>query len=283
MKGIILTNANYDTPSTLYQSSRLMDEFQKLGVDVTVLKNDGTFCNLNNTFDLDFCIFLDKDTLTAEFLERRGVRVFNSATSISICDDKVKTYLSLFDTGVVIPKTIGGVYRYVKCEASDNLLDYYERELSYPMVVKLNSSSLGEGVFLARDREQLKSILYNISDKPHHVQEFIGRGGEDYRLILVGGKVVATMKRSSDTDFRSNVELGGVATKVVLDAKYITLAERVAQKLSLDYCGIDIISNNDMPVLLEVNSNAYFGGIESVTGVNVARSYANHVLKVLKR
>ena len=139
MKGIILTNANYSTPSTLYQSSRLLEEFEKLGVDIAVMKNDGTFCNLNNTFDFDFCIFLDKDILTAEFLSMRGVKVFNSYESIRICDDKMMTYLSLLDTGINIPKTIAGVFRYVKSEASDTLLDYYESEFRYPMVIKLNT------------------------------------------------------------------------------------------------------------------------------------------------
>lgn len=284
MKGIILTNANYDTPSTRYQTKRLSEEFEKLGVKVTVQKNDGRLCTLSKCdFDFDFCIFLDKDVYTAEHLERRGVKVFNRAEAIKICDDKMQTYLSLLDTGVAIPNTVAGVYSYLKVAPSEDKIDYLETKLSYPMVVKLNSSSLGAGVFLARDRYELQKTLYEVSDKPHHVQEYVAKNiGEDVRVIVIGGKVVASMLRKSKGDFRSNVELGGTASPVTIPDSWLNVAERVADIIGLDYCGIDLLEGDNGAVVCEVNSNAFFGGIEEATGINVAGSYASHVLDKLK-
>lgn len=285
MKGIILKNANYDTPSTVYQANRLVEELSKLGVEVTVTKNDGSLCTLfEGDFDCDFCVFLDKDIYTAKFLESKGVRVFNSADSIRICDDKMTTYLTLLDTGVDIPKTVAGTFSYLTSAPSVEKVDYLENKLGYPMVVKLNSSSLGAGVYLARDRASLIDILSEVSNKPHHVQEYIAnRRGEDVRVILVGGKVVCAMRRHSDSDFRSNVELGGKAYPIKLSDEYKEVAEIVAKRLDLDYCGVDLLDGDSGALVCEVNSNAFFGGIETVTGVNVAKAYAEHIVNTLKR
>lgn len=283
MKGIILTNANYDTPSTRYQASRLLHEFQELGVEITVLKNDGSLCTLFERVDFDFCVFLDKDLYTAEYLSRSGVKVFNSPKSIRICDDKMLTYLALLDTGIAIPKTVAGVYNYQKRDVSLEKLAYLEKKLKYPMVVKLNSSSLGAGVFLARNKDELQKLLNEVSDKPHHVQEYVLEStGSDIRVIVVGGKVIASMLRRSESDFRSNVELGGKAEQIKLTTEYVELAEKASRVLGLDYCGVDILKGKSGPILCEVNSNAFFGGIEKVTGINVAKAYAEHVINVVK-
>jgi glutathione synthase/RimK-type ligase-like ATP-grasp enzyme len=106
----------------------------------------------------------------------------------------------------------------------------------------------------------------------------------DYRIIIVGGKAIAGMKRvNHQGDFRSNVALGGTGEKVEIPAKFISIAEKAASILALDYCGVDVLigPNDDEPILCEVNSNAFIEGIERVTGVNVAKAYALHIQKEL--
>ena len=55
-------------------------------------------------------------------------------------------------------------------------------------------------------------------------------------------------------------------------------AEKAAQALKLDYCGVDLLYGEDGPVLCEVNSNAFFEGLEAATGVNVAKLYAEYIV-----
>ena len=90
------------------------------------------------------------------------------------------------------------------------------------------------------------------------------------------------MKRKNLNDFRSNVELGGVGVKHEPTKEQIALAENCAKILNLDYAGVDILSDGINDYVCEVNSNAFFKGSESATGVNIAKLYAMHVISKLK-
>ena len=88
------------------------------------------------------------------------------------------------------------------------------------------------------------------------------------------------MLRKSDSDFRSNAELGGKGYIFTPSESFIALAEKVATVLDLDYMGADFLFGSDgEPILCEVNSNAFFGVMEQVSGVNVAKAYAEYIIK----
>ena len=92
------------------------------------------------------------------------------------------------------------------------------------------------------------------------------------------------MCRQNVKDFRSNIEIGGIGKKVELKQSYIEICEKVAQILNLDYCGIDLlIDNKNTPLVCEVNSNAFFGMFEQITGINVAKIYAQYIFESVKK
>ena len=105
--------------------------------------------------------------------------------------------------------------------------------------------------------------------------------GRDIRVIVIGGQCVAAMIRQSNGDFRSNLELGGVGIPMTPSPELKTLCERVAAVLRLDYCGIDVLFGENGYLICEVNSNAFFGGIESVTHINVAERYARYICSAM--
>ena len=90
-------------------------------------------------------------------------------------------------------------------------------------------------------------------------------------------------RRAQGDEFRSNVELGWVGVAVELPEAYKKAAELAATALGLDYCGVDLLETKAGPVLCEVNSNAFFEGFESATGINVAKSYAEHIVKEMQK
>ena len=108
-------------------------------------------------------------------------------------------------------------------------------------------------------------------------QRFIGKGGRDIRVMVIGGKALAAMERRNENDFRSNIELGGVGVGIELSESVREIAEGAARTLGLDYCGVDVLSDGRSFYICEVNSNAFFKGFYAATGVNVAKEYASYL------
>lgn len=291
MKGLILNNAYYETPSTSYQGERLAAELNKLGVLTDIKKNDffgakiegGKLKNVAEGYD--FCIYLDKDKYVSYTLEKCGLRLFNRHSAIQACDDKAVTFLYLANSGIPMPKTLPGLLCYdPNSHVSADTCEVLERELGYPMIAKQCFGSLGKFVYKIDNRAQLEALSEELKCTPHLFQQFIQESeGRDIRAIVIGGKVIAAMQRKSTTDFRSNIELGGVGTPIEIDSDLRNLCQKVATNLQLDYCGIDILYGKYGYTLCEVNSNAFFGGIEKVTGINIAKAYAEHILDNLKK
>lgn len=287
MKGIIINNAYFDTPATRYQSGRIKEELEKLGAETVIKKNDFFGAAIkdgkleNAVKGYDFCVYLDKDKYVSYALEKCGVRLFNSHTAIRLCDDKAETFLALANSGIPMPQTLPGLLCYTPdAKISPQTYEKIERELGYPLIVKQCYGSLGKFVYKIDGRKQLEEISEKLKCTPHLFQKFVAASeGRDIRVTVIGGKAVAAMKRVSKGDFRSNIELGGSGENYEIDDNLRGLCEKTAEILKLDYCGIDALFGEDGYLLCEVNSNAFFGGTERATGVNVAKIYARHILE----
>ncbi len=284
--GLILVNAYSTLPAALNQSERISAELEKLGAKTVILRNDFFPAVLDGgrierrLDNYDFCVYLDKDKYVSALLEKLGLRLFNRHGAIRVCDDKAETHIALAGHGIPMPTTITGTLCYdpeapVKADA----LDFIESRLGYPLIAKACYGSLGREVYKIDDRSRLEYIAEKLKCKPHLFQKCVAESlGRDIRVIVIGGKVAAAMKRVSGGDFRSNLELGGKGEPYTPDGELKTLCERVADMLKLDYCGIDILLGKEGYLVCEVNSNAFFGGIEKVTGINIAGLYSRHIL-----
>ena len=289
MKGVILTNP-YDTYSVQQRKAiRMQQELTALGVDVSVVPNDRFVAGVVNgeidcKLDADFVLFFDKDKYTGEMLERCGVRLFNSAKATAICDDKMLTHLTLAGHDIPMPDTLPGALCYnEKGEIAEQYLQQAIDRLGLPMVVKECYGSYGEQVYLVSDKQELKNKLSEIKTKAYLLQHFEQQScGKDLRVIVIGGKAVCAMLRENSHDFRSNVAHGGKATGVQISKTVAEKCEKAARVIGLDYCGIDVLLG-DSPKICEVNSNAMFEAMESATGVNVARLYAEHIVNCTKK
>ncbi len=286
-KGLILVNAYTRQQSSLNQSIRLKEELEKNGVDVDIKRNDCFIAQidndgeiLSNVKDYDFCIYLDKDKYVSLMLERSGLRLFNSHNAIQACDDKMQTAILLSQNSIPMPRTLPGLLCYENQKLNVKAIQNVGQILGFPVIIKSSYGSLGKDVYKANDIAELCEIAEKLKFSPHLFQQFIQESyGKDIRVIAIGGKVVAAMLRQSKGDFRSNLELGGEGKNIILSQEAKELCEKVADLLDLDYCGIDILQGNNKYYICEVNSNAFFGGIEAVTGINIAEKYASYICK----
>ncbi len=285
MKGMIITNPFGYPENSLLQAKRIRQEFINFGIDIPIV-NDACLkvmindCKIVKEFaDVDFAIYLDKDKYLSSILTKLNIRLFNSHNSIRVCDDKGETCLALINNCIPMPKTMFAPL----CYNQANKLDCAEKiisRLSLPVIVKESYGSMGCGVYKANTPQELACIIEKLKMKPHIYQEYMGsKKGVDVRVIVIGGKTICAMERFSETDFRSNIGQGGKGRKIILDKSFSDLAEKCANILELDYCGVDLLyDEKGNPCVCEVNSNAFFDGIEKVTGVNVAKAYVEYII-----
>lgn len=285
-KGLIITNAFSYRDSARYQCEKLINAFKSFDIELIhksnqellVYVNDDRIISSPELSDFDFIIYLDKDKYISLMLSKSHFRLFNSHESIDVCDDKMLTHIVLSNNGIKMPKTIS----YPLCYEFNNDMNYLKeikRILEFPFIIKENYGSLGQQVYLVENDIQLNKLEDELRYKPHIYQEYIKEAkGIDYRLILIGGDVVACMKRVNENSFKANVAQGGKGYNFTPSEKMKTIAKNTSMILGLDYCAIDFVVNkNDEPILIEVNSNAYFTEIEKVTGIDIAKHYASYI------
>lgn len=288
MKVLIVVNAYIKNKSQISQAERIAEELKKRGATAEIKKNFDLARIAGNSVKAekyDFCVFLDKDKVAARLLEKSGLRLFNTAAAIEVCDDKMLTNIALANCGFDIPDCIYAPLCYnAGSEINRAFLSEVVRKLGFPLVAKTNYGSLGAGVTLINGEGKLSVYERQNLLSPHFYQKYIDCGyGEDIRVIVIGGKAVCAMKRRNENDFRSNIELGGKGENYPLTKELAALCEGVAMTLKLDYCGVDILKGKDGKLYVcEVNSNAFFAAAERVCGVNVAGAYAEYMLKKSK-
>lgn len=208
--------------------------------------------------------------------EMQGVYTPISSIAITRSRDKLRTLQILSRSGVGIPKTV-----FMRNTMDiDGLIDEMGE---LPVVIKLASGTHGAGVVIADSKKAAKSVLqafYVMDDDGTNIlmQEFVRESaGTDIRALVVGGKVVASMKRQSlDDDFRSNLHQGGEGTSIKLTEEERKTARAAAKAMGLSVCGVDLMRSDRGPLVLEVNPSPGFG-IEKVTGRNVAEKIIEYV------
>lgn len=287
MNGIIITNQ--EIGHSKYKIERFKEEFSKLGVNLDVFANDGTLAVIrNNNIRInlpkaDFIIYLDKDIYLAKELEKNGYRLFNKADFIKLCDDKMLTNIACANAGIRMPKTFACPLFYSNEITDSNLtfLDNVIDELGFPLIFKRVYGSLGEGVHLVQSKEELINLYKEYCRQPLQFQEYISSSyGRSIRIIVMDEKVVGGFVRYNTADFRSNFGNTATGKKLENNGKYYDFASKIAKYLKIEYAGIDILfGENDEPVLCEINSNAFFEEFEKITGINVAKQFAEMVIK----
>lgn len=206
-------------------------------------------------------------TAVVRQFEMTGTYSINESVAISRSRDKLRSLQLLSRKGIGLPRT-GFAHR------PDNVADLIKNVGGAPLVIKLLEGTQGIGVVLAESKKTAESIIEAFMGLNANilVQEYIKEaGGADIRCLVVGGKVIAAMKRqAAEGEFRSNLHRGGSAEIVRLSAAERHTAIEAAKAMGLNMCGVDILRSNNGPLVMEVNSSPGLEGIENATGKDVA-------------
>lgn len=181
--------------------------------------------------------------------------------------DKLRSMQILARRGIDIPKT-------AVARGGEEINDLIEMVGGAPLIVKLARGSLGVGVVLAETKSAARAIIQAFLSQKVNVliQEYIAEAaGEDLRVFVIDGEVIAAMKRSApEGEFRSNIHLGGKTEVAKVTNKERNLAIRAAQAMNLQIAGVDILRSKRGPLVMEVNSFPMLEGIEEATGIDIA-------------
>jgi ribosomal protein S6--L-glutamate ligase len=206
-------------------------------------------------------------TAVVRQFEMMGTFCINESVAISRSRDKLRSLQLLSRKGIGLPRT-GFAHH------PDNVADLIKNVGGAPVVIKLLEGTQGIGVVLAETQKTAESIVEAFMGLKANIliQEYIKEaGGADIRCLVVGGKVVAAMKRqAAEGEFRSNLHRGGTAELVRLTPTERKTAVSAASIMGLNMCGVDILRSKNGPVVMEVNSSPGLEGIESATGKDIA-------------
>jgi ribosomal protein S6--L-glutamate ligase len=218
-------------------------------------------------------------TAVVRQFEMMGTFCVNESVAISRSRDKLRSLQLLSRKGIGLPRT--GYAHY-----PDRIDDLLNNVGGAPVVIKLLEGTQGIGVVLADTKKAAESIIEAFMGLKANilVQEYIKEaGGADIRCLVIGGKVVAAMKRqAAPGEFRSNLHRGGSAEVIKLTPAERKTAIDAARIMGLNMCGVDILRSNNGPVVMEVNSSPGLEGIEKATGKNVAKMVYDFIEKNAK-
>lgn len=199
--------------------------------------------------------------------EMMRVYPLNESQAIVRSRDKMRSMQLLTRAGVGMPVT-GFAH------STQDIEGLLESVGGAPVVIKLLEGTQGLGVVLAETKKAAESVIgaFRQLDANILVQEYIKEArGADIRAFVVGGKVIAAMKRQgAPGEFRSNLHRGGTAEPIKLTTIERTTAIKAARAMGLNVAGVDMLRSNHGPLVLEVNSSPGLEGIEKATGIDVA-------------
>ena len=298
-KLVIITDEP-EKAKTFHTADRLKEEAEKLGWKHYLYKltggystyEDGIF-RLHNKDDEKGFAVSSVDTITIirgsvvrrdswmdiiSSLEKHSICVINSRECISICTDKYRTALRLSDYGIRQPKTT------LINDPEKSALAFDKLDTQMPVIMKTLRGSKGVGVLFIESEKALDSIVQLIykqdEDTDLLLQEYI-KTDYDVRVLVLGNKVLATMKRPViEGDFRSNVSQGSKPEKLKLTELEIEESLKAAKAVNGLWTAVDFIPSKNRekepPFMLEVNSSPGTEGIEEATGLNIAKAVIEH-------
>jgi ribosomal protein S6--L-glutamate ligase len=208
--------------------------------------------------------------------EMMGVFPLNESVAITRSRDKLRSLQLLSRKGIGLPIT-------VYASKPGDVKDMINMVGGAPLVIKLLEGTQGIGVVLAESQKAAESIIEGFMGVKANilVQEYIKESnGADIRCFVIGGKVVASMKRQGpEGEFRSNMHRGGTATTIRITPEERSTAVRAAKIMGLNVAGVDLLRSNHGPVVMEVNSSPGLEGIENTTGKDIASMIIEYIEK----
>lgn len=247
--------------------SSLRAELSKFGIQVTlkILPENGDFDKAFTEELPDFAIVRSICPKANEWLENRGVRVFNNAKTAQIACDKWQTYQFCKAQNIPVLPTFQGP----------------QKDISYPLVMKTADGHGGAEVFWVAGEEEYQKRRAELTNREYILQQPSDTLGKDMRVYAIGGKIVGAVLRSSTSDFRSNFSLGGSVEKATVNDEQKAIVKTLYDTLRFDYIGVDFLPHKGGWVLNEIEDSAGARMLYACTEIDIIKLYVGHIVNCI--
>lgn len=209
-------------------------------------------------------------------LQRQGMTIINPPLSIERSVDKYHALSLLEEHGLPVPRT-------AVTENHEEALKAFN-ELGGDVVIKPLFGSRGIGTTRISDPDVATRLFRAIAfyHGVLYLQEFIPHGVSDIRAFVVGDRVVAAMRRVAQS-WKTNVSLGAKPVALNPPKEIEDLAVKAALVIGCKVAGVDIMESQNGPVVIELNSQPGWRGLQSVATVNIAEEIVKYLVSSLSR
>jgi len=208
-------------------------------------------------------------------LQRLGMFIVNPPASIERSVDKYHTLALFEEQGLPVPQT-------VVTESLEEALRAFH-ELGGDIVIKPLFGSRGIGSTRVSDQDVaerlFRAIIFNHGVL--YIQRFIQHGVSDVRAFVVGDRVIAAMHRVA-SNWKTNVSLGAKPVPFKPGDELERLAVKATDIIGCKIAGVDILESEEGPIIIELNSQPGWRGLQSVADVNIAEEIVRFVVSSLK-
>jgi tetrahydromethanopterin:alpha-L-glutamate ligase len=205
-------------------------------------------------------------------LRESGVRVWNDARAIERCVDKSTATFLFQKAGLPTPptrvvETLARARAHLMADPS-------------PFVLKPLFGSQGNGVRRAHGPDDLPPAeeLGDVYYMQHYLRAPDATLFEDWRVFVSQGRLLSAMVRRGKT-WITNVHQGASPLAHDPSEEMSKLALGATAAIGADYAGVDLIRDQTGQLMvLEINSNPAWKGLQSVTATDIADTLANDFL-----
>ena len=212
---------------------------------------------------------VEKETRIVDAVLRRG-------RPTDFC--KIHQMEAMINDGLKVPKSIIGRLTYLRYEAI--------KQFEYPLILKGSQGDRRTQVFkffsdVSWDKGwEVFTWREKNEGQRYMLQEYI-ENIEDYRVMVLGDRVLGVMKRSVG----ENERLKNVFTKSTLPSEVLEKAVRAAKACEIDIAGVDVVFRKDEkePYFWEVNRAPNYDRFVEVTKIDVAGEIVKYLASLMPK
>lgn len=269
MKGLLIYDEEGAQRNEWFINS-FLNHAKKYNIDLKLI----IFHSLNELIldeHYDFAIVRTINYHLNELLEQQHIRVFNNAKTSRIANNKYLTYKMCCEHNIT-------------CMNTFLLKDNYPllKDLAFPIVIKSLNGHGGNDVFLVQDENEFHDLCPSLIVNNYIIQPLCSKPGVDKRVYVLGNKIIASVLRSSTTDFRSNYSLGGQAFLTEVDNYQKSIIRKIHTLLQNDLIGVDFIYHHGQWILNEIEDVVGTRMLYATSDIDIVDIYIQYIIDKIK-